>query len=88
MWGKRLMWVIWPAFLVAGLLEMLVFALVDPQDLRWGGQSLELSNQAVYTVAFFLFWLLSISASGLTALLSMSPAEVNHLPNGVKPPER
>lgn len=76
---KRLMWVIWPAFLVAGLLEMLVFAMVDPQDLRWADQSLELSNQAVYTVAFFLFWLLAILASGLTALLAMAPDEVNHL---------
>ena len=82
------MWVVWPAFLVAGLLEMLVFALVDPQDLRWAGQSLELSNQAVYTVAFFVFWLLAMFASGLTALLSMSPAEVNHLSADIDPPER
>ena len=80
MWIKRLMWVLWPAFLVAGLLEMLVFALVDPQDLHWAGQSLELSNQAVYTGAFFLFWLLAMLASGLTALLSMAPDEVNRLP--------
>ncbi len=77
---KRLMWVVWPAFLVAGLLEMLVFALVDPQDLHWAGQSLEWSNQAVYSGAFFLFWLLAILSSALTALLAMSPAEVNQLP--------
>jgi len=88
MWNKRLMWIIWPAFLVAGLLEMLVFALVDPQDLHWAGQSLELSNQAVYTVAFFLFWLLAMLASGLTALLAMAPHEVNQLPAARNPPER
>ncbi len=86
--NKRLMWVIWPAFLVAGLLEMLVFAMVDPQDLRWADQSLELSNQAVYTVAFFLFWLLAILASGLTALLAMAPDEVNHFSADSTPPER
>ena len=50
MWTKRLMWVIWPAFLVAGILEMLVFAMVDPQDLHWAGQPLDLSRQGIYTV--------------------------------------
>ncbi len=83
-----MMWVIWPAFLVAGLLEMMVFALVDPQDLHWGGQSLELSNQAVYTVVFFLFWLLVSLASGLTALLAMAPDEVNQRAADENTPER
>ena len=63
MWAKRLMWVVWPAFLVAGVLEMLVFAMVDPQDLHWAGQPLELSRQGIYTVAFFVFW----PGAGLTA---------------------
>ena len=29
MWAQRLMWILWPAFLAAGVLEMLVFVLVD-----------------------------------------------------------
>ena len=77
-WPRRLMWIVWPAFLVAGLLEMLVFALVDPQDLHWAGQALPLSNQGIYTVAFFVFWALATVASGLTAVLAMTPNEVNH----------
>lgn len=76
-WPKRLMWVVWPAFLVAGVLEMLVFALIDPQDLRWAGEPLEMSRQGIYSVAFFIFWLLTLLSSGMTALLAMSPAEVN-----------
>ena len=49
--------IVWPAFLVAGVLEMLVFALVDPEGLHWfGGEPLELSRTAVYTLAFFVFW--------------------------------
>lgn len=75
--AKRLMWVIWPAFLIAGMLEMLVFALVDPQDLRWAGEPVELSRQAIYTLAFFVFWLLSLLSSAMTALLAMPPSEVN-----------
>jgi hypothetical protein len=63
--------------LVAGLLEVLVFAFVDPHDLHWFGQDLDLSRQAIYTLAFFAFWALAIVSSALTALLGLSSAEVN-----------
>ena len=72
-----MMWIAWPAFLVAGVIEMLVFALVDPQSLHWFGQPLALSRDAVYTLAFFVFWLLTMVSSALTTLLAMSPFEVN-----------
>ena len=75
---RRLMWIVWPAFLGAGLPGVVVFALVDPQDLHWAGQALPLSSQGIYTVAFFIFWALAMVASGLTAMLAMTPAEVNH----------
>ena len=77
MLAQRWMWIVWPAFLVAGLLEMLVFAFVDPQDLHWFGQDLDLSRQAIYTLAFFAFWALAMVSSALTLLLGMSSAEVN-----------
>ena len=80
MLAKRMMWIAWPAFLVAGMLEMLVFGLVDPQDLQWFGHPLALSRQAVYTLAFFVFWALTMLSRGLTTLLSMSPFEVNRCP--------
>lgn len=77
---QRLMWIAWPAFLMAGVLEMVVFALVDPQDLHWFGQPLALSRQAVYTLAFFVFWGVIMAAGALTTLLSMSPFELNRCP--------
>lgn len=77
MLAKRLMWIVWPAFLVAGLMEMLVFAMVDPRDLHWFGHPLAMSREAVYTLAFFAFWILALISSALTALLAMSPSEVN-----------
>jgi hypothetical protein len=86
MLAKRLMWITWPAFLVAGLLEILVFGLVDPQDLQWFGHPLALSRQGVYALAFFAFWTLTMLSSGLTTLLSMSPFEVNRCP--VSPEQR
>jgi hypothetical protein len=77
MFAKRLMWIAWPAFLVASLIEVLVFAMVDPQDLHWFGHPLALSREGVYTLAFFAFWILTMISSALTVLLTMSPFEVN-----------
>jgi hypothetical protein len=74
------MWIAWPAFLVAGVLEMLVFAFVDPQDLQWFGHPIELSRQGVYTLSFFAFWVITASSSALTTLLSVSPFELNRCP--------
>ncbi len=74
---RKLMRIAWPAFLVAGLLEMLVFALVDPRDLRWFGQPVTLSRQGVYTLAFFVFWGITMLSSALTTLLALSPFELN-----------
>lgn len=77
---QRLMWIAWPAFLAACVLELLVFAFVDPQELQFSGQSLAWSRQAVYTAAFFAFWLVSMGACALTTLLRLAPAEVNQCP--------
>ena len=81
MWTQRLMWIAWPAFMVAGILEMLVFAMVDPHDLQWlNGAHVEWSREAIYTAAFFVFWIITMVASALTTLLSMSPFELNRCP--------
>lgn len=86
MLAQRMMWIAWPAFLLAGMIEMLVFALVDPQSLHWFGHPLALSREAVYTLAFFAFWAMTMASSALTTLLAMSPFEVNrrqHMTDGL-----
>jgi hypothetical protein len=77
MLAQRMMWIAWPAFLVAGVLEMLVFGMVDPLDMQWFGQPIEMSRQGVYTLSFCVFWAITAASSALTTLLSMSPSEVN-----------
>lgn len=81
MWTRRLMWIVWPAFLAAGVMEMLVFAAFDPHDMLWLGQGVELSRTAIYTLAFFAFWAVFVAAGYLTVLLSISAAEVNAQPS-------
>jgi hypothetical protein len=68
--ARRLMWIAWPAFLAAGVLEMVVFALVDPHDLHWLGRTLGWSTMAVYTAGFFAFWAVAMAGSALTLLLA------------------
>jgi hypothetical protein len=70
--GRRLMWVIWPAFLVAGIAEALFFTVFDPFDLHFFGVPLDLSREAVYTMGFFGFWALGIASSALTMFLEGS----------------
>ncbi|TXI21011.1 MAG: hypothetical protein E6Q67_08415 [Roseateles sp.] len=72
--ARRAMAVIWPAFLMAGVLEVLVFSVVDPLELRWfGGAQVELSAQAVYTLAFAVFWVVIALAASLSLLLMQMP---------------
>jgi hypothetical protein len=74
----RALRILWPAFMAAGVLEMLVFAVVDPNDLHWfGGPALGWSAQAVYTVTFLIFWVAVATAGAVSALLWLEPDEVN-----------
>ena len=76
---KRLaMAILWPAFLMAGVLEMLVFAVVDPGELHWfGGAVIAWPAQAIYSVSFLIFWGVISTAGALTALLSVESDTVN-----------
>lgn len=69
--AERALTVLWPSFVMAGMLETLVFALVDPVTLTWfGGKPVELPPQAVYTVSFFVFWAVIAAAGTMTAVLA------------------
>jgi hypothetical protein len=75
--SRTIMGLAWPAFLAACLLELVVFAMVDPNDVRWTGQPLGLSRMGVYTAAFFVFWAVSAVGCALTALLARPSDAVN-----------
>ncbi len=66
------MCILWPSFLAASVLEMLVFALIDPAELKWAQMHGGMSSQGIYSVAFFLFWLITVASSLMTAWLSRS----------------
>ena len=74
---RRWVLVTWPAFLAACVLEALVFSAVDPSEVHWPSLTVQPSRQAVYTAAFFSFWLVAISCSSLVLWLSKPPRDVN-----------
>lgn len=62
---------LWVAFLSAGVLELLVFSLVDPLEIH-AAAAAGWSRQGVYTAAFFAFW--AVGAAGGALLLMLSRA--------------
>lgn len=78
--AQRLLWVLWPAFLVAAVAELLFFAVFDPADLHLFGAPVELARTPIYTIGFFFFWGITSAASALTVFLQRSPFELNRCP--------
>lgn len=73
---ERAMLVLWPSFLMAGVLEMLTFAVVDPGSLRWfGAEPIGWSLSAIYSVTFFIYWGVIATSTAITLLLE-SPGEI------------
>ena len=69
--------ILWPAFVMAGVLEMLVFVVVDPLSLHWfGGESLAWSRSAVYSVTFLIFWFVIATSGAITLWLTAPGPEV------------
>jgi hypothetical protein len=84
--AKTLIYVLWPAFIVAGAAEALFFTVFDPQDLSVFGRPIEASRTAMYSVGFFLFWAFAAASSALTCFFQRTSAEVNR--NPLTPEER
>ena len=82
--ARRVASIAWPAFLGAAVLEVAVFALVDPAALHsLGGVALPLSDTAVYSIAFLVFWACIAAACALTVLLERSALDVNASPGAL-----
>lgn len=77
MWTKRWMSIAWPAFMAAAVMEMLVFAAFDPDQMQWFGQALQMSRISIYSLSFFIFWMVFALAGYLTVLLSLPREELN-----------
>lgn len=75
--GKRLIWILWPSFIVGGIAESVFFTLIDPQELYLFGEPVHWSRTAVYSVGFFMFWGVAAASSALTCFLQRSARDIN-----------
>jgi len=78
--AQRLIWILWPGFIMAIPAVGVVFTLVDPADLHAFGRPLELSRLDAYSLGFLFSWTVGSACSALTCLLQRSPFELNRCP--------
>lgn len=74
---QRLIWILWPSFIVGGIAEALFFTAFDPQDLMLFGDPIRWSREAVYSVGFFIFWAVCAASSAATCFLQRSSDQIN-----------
>jgi len=63
---QKVIAVLWPSFLTAGVATILFFTAFDPQLMMALGGFEQVSRLGGYTIGFFLFWLLTASTCVLT----------------------
>ncbi|MDQ7989459.1 MAG: hypothetical protein REI09_07465 [Candidatus Dactylopiibacterium sp.] len=81
-WFKnRLIVILWPSFLMAGVAEIVFFTFVDPQQLYLLGKPVSYSEIATYSIGFLAFWLLCAATSAATIFFLRPGGEINHPPH-------
>jgi len=83
---QRLIHILWPSFIVAGIAVIAFTSLLDPLELTYHGEALISHRIAAYTVGFFVFWGLCIASSALTCYFQRGADEINRCP--LPPPKR
>lgn len=73
----KLIQVLWPSFLIAGIAEVVFFTVIAPQELYLFGQPVYFSPIATYSIGFFGFWLVCAGSSLMTLFFQRTSAEIN-----------
>jgi len=63
---QRVIAILWPSFLTAGVATILFFTAFDPQLMLIDTRFADLSRVGAYTIGFFLFWALTACSCLLT----------------------
>ncbi len=70
---RLVIWILWPSFLVAGIAEGLLFTAIHPEEILLFGEPLEISNEGIYTLGFFIIWAFCALSSALTIFVLPKP---------------
>lgn len=77
--APRLIGILWPSFVVAGVAEIVFFTVFDPVELHLLGDPVAVGPMAAYTIGFFVFWAFTAASSAFTCFLQRGAEEVNTL---------
>jgi hypothetical protein len=75
---QKVIAILWPSFLTAGLATMLFFTIFDPDIILLDTVFANASRMGTYTVGFFSFWLLTASSCALTCYFQKPCAIVDN----------
>lgn len=73
---QRVVAILWPSFLTAGVSTMFFFTVFDPEIILLDTAFANTSRLGAYTIGFFLFWLLTASSCMLTCYFQKTCAIV------------
>lgn len=79
----KLILVLWPSFWVAAVAEAAFFAVIDPRELFFFGETVHFSPTATYSIGFIAFWAICATSSLATLFYQRTSREINHLPREV-----
>ena len=74
---KRVIWILWPSFVVAAVANAIFFSMFDPAELSALWSPLPPTRVGAYTLGFFGFWAIGACSSGLTCFLQRDADELN-----------
>ncbi|MEE9342747.1 MAG: hypothetical protein V3V12_03840 [Gammaproteobacteria bacterium] len=74
---QRIIAILWPSFILSGVATGVFFTVFDPDDLITSAGQVTMSRMAVYSIGFFLFWLLTTLSSTLTCYFRKPRKTVN-----------
>ena len=74
---RRFIVILWPSFLTAGIATVVFFTALDPVDFLAHTRLAGSSRLGVYSIGFFLFWILTALTSLLTCYFQRPPNTVN-----------
>lgn len=74
---QKVVSVLWPSFLTAGVATVLFFTAFDPVDLGMLLGVEQLERLEAYSIGFFLFWILTSTSCALTCYFRRPCDELN-----------
>ena len=84
---RKVIQILWPSFIVAGIAEIVFFTLFDPLELHLAAAGFGMTSRlGWYSVGFALFWAFAAASSALTCYFQRSAEEINRCP--LTAPER